>query len=792
MNKTIKLLCTWAASLLLAGCSSEADMSKLMDWQSNPDAVHFTASVDNATTRTNPAATNDDQTKFNENDQVTVSNNGNQADYAYNGTSWAPAIADKYLLLDKSNLTYNCWYPAGGNNTATVGYLTDDQSSEKLMAKSDYMNAEKVLQSADEALNFNLERKTARIILKISGLIDVPGTIKHVRIVSKASTAEGEANTIDITPLAQNGEGEIGGIGTTYTALVIPGEVVVKFYFTDNTSSEEPLTMTANVTAAGSSYIYNLNVIKRTKIEVTGITEGPWTANGTTTGDLVAGIPYVTFNADANQELMIEQVENISNLQYSVNFGKWTDVKSDEYMWYVEFGGDKGCLRLRCKGNLKGTAYNDKNYAQISFNNSVKVACTGDIRTLLDYENYETVSTAPQFCNLFEGCTQLTSAPDLPVTNLYEYSYQSMFKGCTSLEKAPNLPATTLKKRCYNEMFYGCISLKEAPVLLAKEMAPSAYRSMFRGCTSLVTAPDLPATKTAEYCYQNMFMGCKSLKNVPVELPAKIMTESCYTNMFKGCTSLENAPKLPAETLAKHCYWCMFEGCTNLKTAPDLPAEKLANTCYSSMFYGCTSLEKAPALDVTILADECYSSMFYRCTSLKTAPVLPATSLGLSCYSSMFSGCTSLQKAPDLPATELAESCYNSMFSGCTSLITAPKLPAKELYTRCYLGMFKECTSLTTAPDLLVTKLEPGCYKEMFNGCKNLKSVKMLAPSHNKMNDYFTDWLTDAGTSITTGRTLILKDQTAYDALKTNNLLPANYWQTGKCTVKAADGTLIK
>ena len=134
MNKTIKLLCTWAAGLLLAGCSSEADMSKLMDWQSNPDAVHFTASVNNATTRTNPAATNDAQTKFNENDQVTVSNNGNQADYAYNGTSWVPAEADKYLLWDRSNLTFNCWYPAGGNNTATVGYLTADQSSEELMA----------------------------------------------------------------------------------------------------------------------------------------------------------------------------------------------------------------------------------------------------------------------------------------------------------------------------------------------------------------------------------------------------------------------------------------------------------------------------------------------------------------------------------------------------------------------------------------------------------------------------------------------------------------------------------
>lgn len=766
MKKTIKLLCTWVASLLLAGCSSEADMSKLMDWQSNPDAVHFTASVDNATTRTNPAATNDDQTKFNENDQVTVSNNGNQADYAYNGTSWVPAEANKYLLLDKSNLTYNCWYPASDKNTATVGYLTADQSSAELMAKSDYMNAEKTLTTADEALNFNLERKTARLILKISAFTDVPGTIKHVRIVSKSSTAAGEANTIDITPLTQNGEGEIGGIGTTYTALVIPGEVVAKFYFTDNTSSEEPLTMTTNVTAAGNSYIYNLNVIKRTKIEVTGITAGPWTANGTTTGDLVAGIPYVTFNADANQELMIAQVENISNLQYSVNFGKWTDVKSDGYMWSVEFGGEKGCLRLRCKKNFQGTAYDYKNYAQISFNESAEVACTGDIRTLLDYENYETVQTSgAKFCSLFKDCTQLTSAPDLPATELYDYCYNSMFKGCKSLEKAPALPATTLKQSCYSGMFQGCTSLKEAPTLHAKKMAPSAYRGMFNGCTSLVTAPALPATQIAE---------------------------ECYSYMFHGCTSLKTAPVLSATTLAEYCYSSMFEDCTSLKTAPDLPAVAATACCYYSMFSGCSNLETAPKLSAKSLDRQSYSNMFQNCTSLKTAPVLPATSLDLFCYGSMFSGCTSLQKAPDLPATELAESCYNSMFSGCTSLTTAPKLPAKELYPRCYLGMFKECTSLTTAPDLLVTKLEPGFYKEMFYGCKKLKSVKMLAPSHNKMNDYFTDWLTDAGTKVTTGRTLILTDQTAYDALKTNNLLPANYWQAGKCTVKAADGTVIK
>ena len=761
MKKTIKLLCTWAASLLLAGCSSEADMSKLMDWQSNPDAVHFTASVNNATTRTNPAATDDAQTIFNNDDQVTVSNNGNQADYAYNGESWAPAEANKYLLWDRSNLTFNCWYPAGGNNTATVGYLNANQSSAEDMAKSDYMNAEKTLKSADDPLNFSLVRKTARIILKISGFteqFEPTATIKKVCIVSKASTAEGETNTIDITPLT-SGE---GGIGSTYTALVAPGEVVAKFYFTDNTSSEEPLTMTTKVTAAGNSYIYNLNVGKK-KIEVTGITAGPW-GQGTEIVDNLTSIPYVTFTADAIQELMMP-LDNISNLQYSVNFGEWTDAND---VLDVVFGGEKGCLRLRCKRNFHGTAYSDDNYAQIYFSNTdVKVACTGDIRTLLDYDNYETVKTSEaQFCSLFEGCKQLTSAPNLPATELYDYCYNSMFKGCISLEKAPDLPATTLKQSCYS--------------------------GMFGGCTSLVTAPDLPATQIAEDCYSYMFQGCTSLTNVPTELPAKAMADHCYASMFQGCTSLKTAPALPATTLKQSCYSSMFEGCKNLKTAPDLPAVAATANCYYGMFFGCSKLETAPKLSAKSLDSQSCSNMFQDCTSLKTAPVLPATSLGFFCYSSMFSGCTSLQKAPDLPATKLAISCYNSMFSGCTSLTTAPKLPAKELYTGCYYGMFKDCTSLTTAPDLLVTKLEPRCYEEMFYGCKNLKSVKMLAPSHNKMSDYFTDWLTDAGTSATTSRTLIVKDQTAYDALKTNNLLPADYWQKGKCAVKAADGTDIK
>lgn len=576
MNKTIKLLCTWAAGLLLAGCSSEADMSKLMDWQSNPDAVHFTASVNNATTRTNPAATDDAQTKFNENDQVTVSNNGNQADYAYKEKSWVPAIADKYLLLDKSNLKYNCWYPAGGNNTATIGYLTADQSSEELMAKSDYMNAEKTLQTADEALNFNLERKTARIILKISGFsnqFEPTATIKHVRIVCKASTEEGEANTIDITPFAQKGEGEIGGIGTTYTALVIPGEVVAMFYFTNDMSDAKPITMTTNVTAAGCSYIYNLNVIKRTKIEVTGITAGPWTANGTTTGNLTP-IPYVTFKADTEQKFkMTTQNYTISGLEYSVNDGEWQDVEADTE---VPFGGENGTLRLRGT-NQNGTATSTVTYSTIKFTvANVNVACTGDIRTLLNWKNYTTVDTQnARFCSLFYDCAVLTSAPALPATNLAEKCYASMFKGCTNLETAPALPATYLAGYCYFYMFADCKNLNTAPELPATHLALFCYYGMFQGCSSLQKAPDLSATDLQYYCYTNMFCNCTNLTSVTMLAPSDQISGDYFTDWLKNAGTKEGITrtlkvkdpiaynKLKDEGVLPTDYWligkCMVE-----------------------------------------------------------------------------------------------------------------------------------------------------------------------------------------------------------------------------------------
>ena len=60
---------------------------------------------------------------------------------------------------------------------------------------------------------------------------------------------------------------------------------------------------------------------------------------------------------------------------------------------------------------------------------------------------------------MFQNCSSLTTAPNLPATTLVAQCYDQMFQNCTSLTAAPGLPATTLMPRCYNQMFYGCRSL---------------------------------------------------------------------------------------------------------------------------------------------------------------------------------------------------------------------------------------------------------------------------------------------------------------------------------------------
>ena len=87
------------------------------------------------------------------------------------------------------------------------------------------------------------------------------------------------------------------------------------------------------------------------------------------------------------------------------------------------------------------------------------VSASGDITSLRRFDLEQTTLTNACYRNMFDGCTGLTIAPELPATTLAINCYNSMFYGCTGLTSAPELPATTLNTYCYRFMFTDCTNL---------------------------------------------------------------------------------------------------------------------------------------------------------------------------------------------------------------------------------------------------------------------------------------------------------------------------------------------
>ena len=509
-----------AAILALSACSESEDL--LSAFHSDPNAVRITAEVGKASasgfTRSYPlGATEADQKKFKDGDMISVQADGQDAvTYQLNNNEWQPQ-GGKFLKWESNEMNFTAYYPATFNGTITQPTEYTDEAS---LAKADFMSFSGSQTNTNNSNNLTLtmERKMARVVVMIDGFKDqyAGATIDNVNSLSicgvKAYKHSDNKFYALIKPCeAQNSETFIsldvaeGASKTTETLAGIPA------------------------LAAGNSYTYQLTVGKD-KVSVSGITVKDWT-----TGDITGGkteecpTPYVTFKAEAEQKFMMttEGGYTFSNLEYSVNNSEWASVAIGTE---IPFGGAKGDLRLRGI-NPNGTATGLDACSTIKFTEAnVNVACTGDIRTLQDWRNYNIVETRnARFCDLFLNCSVLTSAPELPATELEDRCYYGMFYGCTSLTAAPELPATELEDRCYSTMFENCTSLKSAPELPATKLASFCYYEMFYGCTSLTSAPKLSAIELAEACYCKIFYGCKNLSSVTMLAPSDKIENTDYS-----------------------------------------------------------------------------------------------------------------------------------------------------------------------------------------------------------------------------------------------------------------------
>ena len=254
--------------------------------------------------------------------------------------------------------------------------------------------------------------------------------------------------------------------------------------------------------------------------------------------DVVPPIDYsmMDFTTEALESGEIEINNSVSGIEYSTDNGHTWEMYHS-YPINVS-NGDKVMFRL----NGPSISPTDlSNYGIGTFTSTCRCKAYGNILSLYyDYSfigrDYIDRNKSKYFQKLFESWTNLVEAENviLPITDFNGNNnlYYRMFAG-TNITKAPQLPATRLFDSCYSRMFQGCTNLTEAPQLPATTLDRYCYYNMFNGCTSLTTAPQLTATTLGPYCYQGMFDGCSSLNNITCLATNKSAT-NCTTNWVRN------------------------------------------------------------------------------------------------------------------------------------------------------------------------------------------------------------------------------------------------------------------
>ena len=302
--KIMKRLMGCAAAILaLTACSESEDL--LAAYHSDSKAVHITAQVGKASadgfTRSNPLGDAEEQAKFNENDEISVQADGQDAvTYQFNGSEWLPKESSKFLKWEKETMDFTAYYPASFNGIINQ---PEKYNSEADLAAADFMSFSGPQTNTNKSnqLTLTMERKMARVVVEIAGFNDQYTTNATVNSLSicgiKAYKHSDNKFYALIKPCAaQNSE--------TFLSLdVAEGE--------SKTTTEKLTGIPA--LAAGNSYTYKLTVGKN-KVSVSGITVANWETGKITDNGKAEYTPYVTFTAEAEQTFMMITVLYVKKL----------------------------------------------------------------------------------------------------------------------------------------------------------------------------------------------------------------------------------------------------------------------------------------------------------------------------------------------------------------------------------------------------------------------------------------------------------------------------------------------
>ena len=304
--KITRYMGAFAVIAMLAACSTDDEQSA--NTAANEVKIAATVGGNSIFTRSNPLGTKAEQESFNENDAISVTTEGKTVVYTKNKDGqWANA--NDYLVWTGNAQTFEACYPGNSTNSISEGHIEADQSDITKIAQSDYMTCRKEIEKkdipTDRQLTLNLERQTARVIVKVSGFgdefKDLNPTLSAVEVYSKLKVPAGDGDSYAAIKAYQATD-ESGK--NVFYALVSPGaanstEKFLKLTVTYNDGEGKPTqTKVLDVTGIpalekAKSYTYDVRIGKD-KATIGSVSVADWGK-----GDAITGGDAVTTTENA-------------------------------------------------------------------------------------------------------------------------------------------------------------------------------------------------------------------------------------------------------------------------------------------------------------------------------------------------------------------------------------------------------------------------------------------------------------------------------------------------------------
>ena len=392
-----------------------------------------------------------------------------------------------------------------------------------------------------------------------------------------------------------------------------------------------------------------------------------------------------------------------------------------------------------------------------------KAGDNGNTSLATDASNYHKFTMTGSI-SIEDDISYLLNKNTVPeTTQLSDYAFYGLFNGCSALQNAPELPWTTLGEGCYGEMFKGCTSITTTPELPATTLDDYCYKGMFYGCTEIETAPTLQATTLATGCYNEMFYGCSSLNDISLYYTGNFSTTyfndwvngvaSTGTLMYDGTDTTTGTSAIPTgwtvvEIPRPELCFTAREANSTVKmmesgSAPTVSLEYSTDkSTWNSFVVGTTTVTLANIGD----------RMWLRAVSTNSAM---SASYNYNYNYFVMTGQIEasgninslLNKNPDL-VTQCPQNAYVYLFYNCTSLIDASqlKLASTSTSANAYGYMFYGCSNMTKGPEICATTLGNYSQECMFQNCSVMNELKVHYTG-NFGSSVFTDWVSGVQTT---------------------------------------------